>query len=87
MSVYDLPGRKDHERSIELAAMAVDFELTRAENLGQTFAQVAEELHHQYAIGFEPSKLDNRMHKIDVRVSEKGAKVRSRKEYFAKAPE
>ncbi len=63
------------------------FELTRAENLGQTFAQVAEELHHQYAIGFEPSKLDNHMHKIDVRVSEKGAKVRSRKEYFAKASE
>jgi VWFA-related protein len=63
------------------------FELTRAENLGQTFAQVAEELHHQYAIGFEPSKLDNHMHKIEVRVSEKGAKVRSRKEYFAKASE
>ena len=63
------------------------FELTRAENLGQTFAQVAEELHHQYALGFEPAKLDNRMHKIDVRVSEKGAKVRSRKEYFAKAIE
>jgi len=63
------------------------FELNRAENLGQTFAQVAEELHHQYAIGFAPSKLDNRMHKIEVRVSEKGAKVRSRKEYFAKASE
>jgi VWFA-related protein len=63
------------------------FELTRAENLGQTFAQVAEELHHQYALGFEPSKLDNRMHKIDVRVSDKGGKVRSRKEYFAKASE
>jgi Ca-activated chloride channel family protein len=75
-----------------LAAIADDtgggyFELTRAENLGETFAQVAEELHHQYALGFEPAKLDNRMHKIDVRVSEKGAKVRSRKEYFAKASE
>jgi VWFA-related protein len=63
------------------------FELTRAENLGETFAQVAEELHHQYALGFAPAKLDDRMHKIDVRVSERGAKVRSRKEYFAKASE
>jgi VWFA-related protein len=63
------------------------FEMNRAENLGQTFAQVAEELHHQYALGFAPSQLDNRMHKIDVRVSERGAKVRSRKEYFAKASE
>src|SRR5262245_9817098 len=33
------------------------FELSRAENLAQTFAQVADELHHQYALGFEPSKL------------------------------
>lgn len=63
------------------------FELTRAENLGETFAQVAEELHHQYALGFAPSKLDDRMHKIEVRVSERGAKVRARKEYFAKATE
>jgi VWFA-related protein len=63
------------------------FELTRAENLGQTFAQVAEELHHQYALGITPSKLDDRMHKLDVRVTERGAKVRSRKEYFAKGSE
>jgi Ca-activated chloride channel family protein len=63
------------------------FELTRAENLGETFAQVAEELHHQYALGFAPPKLDDRMHKIEVRVTERGAKVRSRKEYFAKASE
>ncbi len=63
------------------------FELTRAENLGETFAQVAEELHHQYALGFAPSKLDDRMHKLEVRVTERGAKVRSRKEYFAKASE
>ena len=63
------------------------FDLTRAENLGQTFADVADELHHQYALGFEPSRLDNRMHKIEVRVTGKGAKVRSRKEYFAKASE
>jgi VWFA-related protein len=63
------------------------FEMNRAENLGQTFAQVAEELHHQYALGFAPAQLDNRMHKIEVRVTERGAKVRSRKEYFAKASE
>jgi VWFA-related protein len=63
------------------------FELNHAENLGETFAQVAEELHHQYALGFAPAKLDDKMHKIDVHVTERGAKVRSRKEYFAKATE
>ena len=59
------------------------FELTRADDLGATFARVADELHHQYAIGFEPPRLDDKMHKLDVRVNQKGARVRARKEYFA----
>jgi Ca-activated chloride channel homolog len=59
------------------------FELTRADDLAQTFAAVAEELHHQYALGFEPPRLDDRMHKLDVRVNQRGLQVRARKEYFA----
>jgi len=59
------------------------FELTRAEDLSTTFAAVADELHHQYALGFEPPRLDDRMHKLEVRVTEHGLKVRARKEYFA----
>ena len=62
------------------------FELTRAEDLGATFSGVADESHRQYALGFEPPKLDDRMHKIDVRVNQKGLKVRARKEYFAARP-
>jgi VWFA-related protein len=60
------------------------FELTRADDLGSTFARVAEELRHQYALGFEPPRLDDKMHDLDVKVSGKGMKVRARKEYFAK---
>jgi Ca-activated chloride channel family protein len=60
------------------------FELTRADNLASTFARVADELHHQYALGFEPSRLDDKMHKVDVRVGQRGTKVRARQEYFAK---
>ena len=71
-----------------LAAVADDtgggyFELTRADDLGATFAAVADELHRQYAIGFEPPRLDDRMHKLEVRVNRPGVKVRARKEYFA----
>jgi Ca-activated chloride channel homolog len=74
-----------------LATIAEDsgggyFELTRADDLGSTFARVAEELHRQYALGFEPTKLDDRMHKLDVRVNQRGMKVRARKEYFAARP-
>jgi Ca-activated chloride channel homolog len=71
-----------------LAAIAEDtgggyFELNRAEDLAATFERVAEELRHQYLLGFEPLVLDNRMRKLDVRVSGRGMKVRARKEYFA----
>jgi len=62
------------------------FELNRSENLAVTFAAVADELHRQYALGFEPPKLDDRMHKLDVRVNRKGLNVRARKEYFATKP-
>lgn len=62
------------------------FELTRADDLGSTFARVADELHRQYALGFDPPTLDDKMHKLDVRVNQRGAKVRARKEYFAKRP-
>lgn len=60
------------------------FELSRAEDLSSTFARVADELHRQYALGFEPPTLDDKMHKLEVKVIGKGRmKVRARKEYFA----
>lgn len=59
------------------------FELRRAEDLAATFARVADELHRQYLIGFEPVKLDDKMHKLEVRVTRPGMKVRARREYHA----
>jgi VWFA-related protein len=59
------------------------FELRRAEHLAATFARVADELHRQYLIGFEPARLDDKMHKLEVKVRKQGMKVRARKEYYA----
>jgi VWFA-related protein len=59
------------------------FELTRAEHLASTFARVADELHRQYALGFAPAKLDDKTHKLEVKVKQPGAKVRARKSYIA----
>jgi len=59
------------------------FELRRAEDLASTFARVADELHRQYLIGFEPAKLDDKMHKLELRSKKPGMKVRARKEYHA----
>jgi VWFA-related protein len=59
------------------------FELRRADDLSSTFARVAEELHKQYALGFEPAKLDGKSHKLKVRVKERGMNVRARERYVA----
>jgi Ca-activated chloride channel family protein len=59
------------------------FELIRAEDLASAFARVADELHHQYAIGFEPPALDGTLHKLVVQVKRPGATARARQSYFA----
>jgi VWFA-related protein len=61
------------------------FELKGTNDLGATFAKVADELHHQYALGFTPEKLDGKMHALEVKVSGEGRAVRARKSYLARA--
>jgi Ca-activated chloride channel family protein len=59
------------------------FELKSTFNLAPAFARVAEELHHQYALGFAPDKLDGKMHDLNVHVSRPDLKARARKRYLA----
>ena len=59
------------------------FELSPRDNLGATFARVAEELHSQYLIGYVPPAKDGKTHKIEVKLSTPGLKVRARKSYVA----
>lgn len=76
------PGLKD----LSGATGGGYFELTSAANLASTFRQVANELHHQYALGFTPKVLDGKMHDLTVKLDEAGATVRARKRYFAEKP-
>ena len=62
------------------------FELTSTDSLASTFTHVADELHHQYALGFTPMKLDGKMHPLDVRVTAPGLTARARKSYLATTP-
>jgi VWFA-related protein len=62
------------------------FELTSTDDLNATFTRVADELHHQYALGFTPAKLDGKMHSLDVRIAKEGLAARARKSYLATAP-
>ena len=61
------------------------FELRGSDDFGQTFARVAEELHHQYLVGFAPVTRDGKTHKIEVRLSRSDLKARARKTYDAPA--
>jgi Ca-activated chloride channel family protein len=58
-------------------------EIRFGQDLGAAFANVADELHSQYLIGFAPPKRDGKVHDIDVRVSQRGLKPRARKSYVA----
>lgn len=59
------------------------FEMTSATDLPDTFKRVADELHHQYVLGFAPAVLDGKMHKLDVKAKTTTMTVRARKSYRA----
>jgi Ca-activated chloride channel family protein len=59
------------------------FELQRNADLATTLSKVADELHHQYALGFTPVSLDGRIHQLEVRLTRPGLTARARKSYVA----
>jgi Ca-activated chloride channel family protein len=61
------------------------FELKKTADLAPTFTKVASELHSQYVIGFSPTQLDNRVHKLVVKMKPAGLTARARKSYLATA--
>ena len=61
------------------------FELKKTSDLAPTFTKVASELHSQYVIGFTPTLLDNRVHKLMVKMKPAGLTARARRSYVATA--
>ena len=60
-------------------------EIRYGQDLGQAFAAIADELHTQYLLAFEPPRRDGKVHDISVRVSRNGLEPRARKSYVAPA--
>ena len=58
------------------------FNVAAADDLGETFNRVAEELRRQYLLGFTPAA-DGRDHPLAVRVKRPGLVARARKSYTA----
>ena len=61
------------------------FELEKTADLAPTFTHVAYELHSQYVIGFTPTQLDGRVHKLTVKMKQPGLTARARRSYVAAA--
>ncbi|MGE3507599.1 MAG: VWA domain-containing protein [Vicinamibacterales bacterium] len=61
------------------------FELEKEAELAPTFTKVAQELHSQYVLAFEPARLDGKVHKLTVRMKKPGLSARARRSYLASA--
>ena len=59
------------------------FELKKTTDLAPTFTRVAQELHAQYVMGFSPTQLDGKIHKLSVRIKKPGMTARARRSYVA----
>jgi len=58
------------------------FELDKTSDLAPTFTRVAQELHSQYVLGFTPTVLDGKLHRVMVK-AKSGMIVRARRSYLA----
>ena len=84
-----LPGfGRDGEEIMERLADVTGGRFYQGEtkDLKDTFALIAEELRHQYRLGFYPADLkrDGTVHTLQVKVNLPDVSVRSRREYLAK---
>jgi VWFA-related protein len=59
------------------------FELKKTDDLSPTFTRVAQELHSQYTLGFAPTLLDGKEHKLALKMRDPKMNGRARKSYIA----
>jgi hypothetical protein len=52
-------------------------------DLKETMTRVAEELRHQYMLGFTPPVIDGKPHRLTVRLKTSGLRVSAPREYVA----
>jgi VWFA-related protein len=79
-----------NERAVSFLEALADFSAGRyygseASDLKKTFSRIADELRHQYRLGFYPdnTKIDGRRHTLRVEVTAADAVVRARRSYHA----
>ena len=58
-------------------------ELNGREDIAETFARIADELHRQYMLGFTPPVRDGKIHTVEVRMRNPSLRSQARKTYVA----
>jgi Ca-activated chloride channel family protein len=76
-------GRRPLEKLAEPTGGRV-FSVSVKMPLERVFAEIADEMRHQYSLGFTPEKRDGAYHKLEVRVKRPGMKPAARSGYFAR---
>jgi VWFA-related protein len=58
------------------------FEVSKKENVDQIYAQIEDELRHQYNLGYTPDKIESGYHKIQLAVKKKDMVAQTREGYY-----
>ena len=74
----------------QIRALAIDSgggfrAFAAADNASAAMSEVADELHHQYLIGFSSTALDGKVHRLEIKSKRGGTTVQARKSYLAVA--
>jgi Ca-activated chloride channel family protein len=59
------------------------FEVRPQDDLAAAFVRVADELHSQYLLGFAPPAADGRLHRVEIKLTQRDLKPRVRRRYLA----
>jgi Ca-activated chloride channel family protein len=57
--------------------------LASADDIPAAMQRIADELHHQYVLGFSSAALDDKLHRLDIKVKRRDLVVRARRTYLA----
>jgi len=84
MSIRGREGIDTSElRALARATGGWTFELKPLDDVVAAARRVVDELHRQYLLGFAPASLDDKVHRIDVKVKKPGYSVHARPSYVA----
>jgi VWFA-related protein len=80
-------GGTDGKRPLEKLADPTGgrvFSVSSKMPLERVFAEIADEMRHQYSLGFTPESHDGQFHKLEVKVKRAGMKPATRNGYYAR---